>query len=230
MRGRFEPEREHFGIGRRDVACGRRTRCRPAGIRSARRTRWRNTGAEIAEAVRPAGHRRGQVIARDRDGQIGPQAQFAPVRIDGEEHALADVLAREIEERLRRLQDRGRDARIAGALVRARRAPAPARRARSVMDAQLRSSDGNHLRRRRFSTTISRFRCQSGMGLIAVLTANRRAPPRPAPARRPRRYRRAGCAGRARAAPRSAAQQRRALVVGEAALRPDQHRERRPSR
>ena len=38
------------------------------------------------------------------------------VRIGGEIHAPADVLAGEIEERLGRLQDRGRDARVAGAL------------------------------------------------------------------------------------------------------------------
>ena len=71
---------------------------------------------EIAEARRLAGPRRGQIVARDRDGEVGPQAQFAALRIEREIHALADVLAGEIEERLRRLQDRRLDARIAGAL------------------------------------------------------------------------------------------------------------------
>ena len=47
----------------------------------------------------------------------GRRQSSLPVRIGGEEHAAADVLAREIEERLGRLQDRGRDARIARALV-----------------------------------------------------------------------------------------------------------------
>ena len=64
--------------------------------------------AEIAEARRLAGLGRGQIVARDRDGEVGPQAQLAPLRVGGEIHALADVLAGEIEERLRRLQDRGR--------------------------------------------------------------------------------------------------------------------------
>ncbi len=72
---------------------------------------------EITEAERFARLGRGEIVARHRDGEIGPQAQLAPVRIGGEEHAAADVLAREIEERLGRLQDRGRDARVARALV-----------------------------------------------------------------------------------------------------------------
>ena len=39
------------------------------------------------------------------------------VRIGGQEHAAADVLAREVEERLRRLQDRRVDRRVAGAHI-----------------------------------------------------------------------------------------------------------------
>ena len=73
--------------------------------------------AEIAKACGLAGERRGQIVARHRNGQIGPQAQFAPVRIAGEKHAAADVLAGQIEERLRRLQHRRLDLRIAGAHV-----------------------------------------------------------------------------------------------------------------
>ena len=66
-------------------------------------------GAEIAIARGLAGLRRLQIIARHRDRQIGPQAQFAAVRIAGEEHAPADVLAAEIEKRLGRLQHRRRN-------------------------------------------------------------------------------------------------------------------------
>ena len=73
--------------------------------------------AEIAEADRLAGLGRSEIVARHRDGQVRPQAELVAVRIGGEEHAAADVLAREIEERLGRLQDRRRDARVAGALV-----------------------------------------------------------------------------------------------------------------
>ena len=72
---------------------------------------------EIAEAERLAGLGRSEIVARHRNGEVGPQAQLVPVRIGGEEHAAADVLAREVEERLGRLQDRGRNARIARALV-----------------------------------------------------------------------------------------------------------------
>ena len=68
--------------------------------------------AEIAEAGGLAGARRRQIVARYRDGQIGPQAQFAAVRIGGQKHAAADVLATEIEKRLGRLQHRRRDPRI----------------------------------------------------------------------------------------------------------------------
>ena len=89
---------------------------------------------EIAEALRLAGRGRGQVVARHRDGEVGPQAQLAALRIGGEIHALADVLAGEVEERLRRLQDRRRHARIARALDRASSAW-PAHRARLLVGA-----------------------------------------------------------------------------------------------
>ena len=73
--------------------------------------------AQVAEALRPPGARRRQVVARHRDGEVGPQAELAALRIGGEEHALADVLAREVEERFRRLQHGRREARVAGALI-----------------------------------------------------------------------------------------------------------------
>ncbi len=63
--------------------------------------------AEIAEAGRLAGLRGGEVVARDRDGEVGAQAEFlVAARGRGQEHALADVLAGEVEEGLGRLQDR----------------------------------------------------------------------------------------------------------------------------
>jgi len=47
----------------------------------------------------------------------GRKPQLAAVGVRGQIHALADVLAREIEKRLGRLQDRRRNAAIAGALI-----------------------------------------------------------------------------------------------------------------
>src|SRR5262249_14203236 len=74
--------------------------------------------AEIAKASRFAGGGRGEIVARDRNGEVGAQAQLASLRIGREIHALADVLAGEVEERLRRLQNRGLPARLARALER----------------------------------------------------------------------------------------------------------------
>ena len=120
--GGVEAEREHFGVRRRLVRAaegfdaGLQELDRRFGVMAEDRT-------EIAEALRLAGRGRGEVVARDRDGEVGPQAQLVAVRIGREIHALADVLAREVEERLRRLQDRRRDARIARALEQRRAAP-----------------------------------------------------------------------------------------------------------
>ena len=113
--GRLEAERQHLGIGRRDVGAAEGL---DAGLQELGRlvVAVAKHRAEIAESRRLAGRRRGQIVARDRDGEVGPQAQFVPLRVEGEIHALADVLAGQIEERLRRLQDRRLDAPIAGAL------------------------------------------------------------------------------------------------------------------
>src|SRR5438067_671047 len=73
-------------------------------------------GSKIAVTFGGAGCGRGEIVPGNRDRQVGTQAQLAALRVDGEKHALADVLAGEIEKRLRRLQDRGRYARIARAL------------------------------------------------------------------------------------------------------------------
>ena len=72
--------------------------------------------AKIAEALRPPDQGRGQVLARNRDSQIGAQAQLMAVRIGRKIHALADVFSRQIEERSRRLKNCGHDPPIAGAL------------------------------------------------------------------------------------------------------------------
>ena len=114
--GGFQPEREHLGVGRRLVgtAEGFDAGLQEFGGAVAAVTENR---AEIAEAGGFAGRRRGEIVARHRNGEVGPQAEFSPAGRGGQIHALADVLARQVEERLRRLQDGGRDAGIAGALI-----------------------------------------------------------------------------------------------------------------
>ena len=119
LRGGFEPERQHLGIGRRDVAAAERF---DAGLQE-----FAGAVAAVAEhrardSRSPARCRlrRGQIVARDRDGEIGPQAEIVPGRIGGQVHARADVFAGEVEERLRRLQEGGRGARIAGRAHRTR--------------------------------------------------------------------------------------------------------------
>ena len=104
---------------------GRRIRCRPAGIRRAHRCDGGRPGRDSRSSAALPARGRGQIVARDRDREVGPQAEFAALRVGGEIHALADVLAGEIEERLRRLQDRGLHARIAGALVGGDERPRP---------------------------------------------------------------------------------------------------------
>ena len=109
--GRFEPERQHFGVGRRLVLAAETLDAdlQEFGRGAIAMTKHR---AEIAEAGGLAGVRRRQIIARYRDRQIGPQAQFAAVGIGGQKHAAADVLAAEIEKRFGRLQHRRRNPHI----------------------------------------------------------------------------------------------------------------------
>ena len=116
MRGGFQAERQHFGVGRRLVGTAEDF---DAGLQELARAVAAVTehGTEIAIARRLAGERRGEVIARHRNGEVGAQAEFAAARRGGQVHALADVLAGEVEERLGRLQDGGRNAGIAGALI-----------------------------------------------------------------------------------------------------------------
>src|SRR5262249_52462659 len=69
---------------------------------------------KVAEAGRLACLRGGQIIARHRDREVGPEAELFAARVSREVEAFANVLAREVEERFRRLQDRGLGAEIAG--------------------------------------------------------------------------------------------------------------------
>ena len=112
VRRRIEPEREHLGVRRRGVLAAEGF---DAGLQEfaaalAAVTKHRT---EITKAARLAGGGRGEIIARHRNGEVGAQAQFASLRIARQIHALADVLAGKVEERLRRLENRGRHARIA---------------------------------------------------------------------------------------------------------------------
>src|SRR4051812_23184163 len=114
--GRLKPEREDFRIRGRDVGAAEGF---DPGLQELGRpvTTMTEDRAEIAEAGSLAGVRRGEVVARDRYRQVWPQAELAALRVRGEIHPLADILARKIEKRLRRLQDRRLHARIAGTLV-----------------------------------------------------------------------------------------------------------------
>src|SRR4051794_38879482 len=121
---------------------------------------------EITEAERLAGFRRGEVIARDRNCQVGPQAKLLPVRVGGEKHAATDVLAGEVQERLGRLQDRWRHARIPGALVMGDERLRP-----RIGGGHLGALDGSVVLMARvqfaraFSTLTLRFRLRSAAGL-----------------------------------------------------------------
>ena len=209
MRGRVEPERQHFGIRRRRIRPGEGF---DAGLQefAAALGAMPEHRTEIAKAPRLAGRGRGEIVARDWNGEVGAQAQFAPLRIGGEIHALADVLAGEVEERLRRLQNRRRHPRIARALERrdervgrgGRRDCSGARHGAAAVGS---GGGGGALAclggefdpkpRARLTPVSGRFRTPS---------ANPRAPPPPARAPRLRRYRRAEGAARVQAAPRSA--------------------------
>ncbi len=112
----FEPERKHLGVGCRGVGAAERL---DAGLQEfiGAVVALAEDRAEIAEAGRAAGVRRSQIVARNRDGEIGPQAQLLAAPVGGEEHALADFLARQVEERLGRLDQRRRHPPIAGARI-----------------------------------------------------------------------------------------------------------------
>ena len=114
---RFKPEREHLGIGGGGVGAAEGFH---AGLQEfvGAVVALAEHRAQIAEAGRLAGFRRTEVVARHRDGEIGPQAEFLAAPVGGQEHALADVLARQVEERLGRLDQRRQHPPIAGARIR----------------------------------------------------------------------------------------------------------------
>lgn len=114
--GRFEREREHLRIGRRLVVAAERfdpgLHELAAGFGALAEDR-----ADIAEARRPPRCVGSEVVERHGYREIGAQAEFATRGVADEIHAAADVLAREREERLGRLQDFRADARIACPLI-----------------------------------------------------------------------------------------------------------------
>ena len=116
MGGRLEAERQHLGIGGRDVAPAERF---DAGLEEFAFAvgAMAEHLAEIAEAFRLAGGRRREIVARHRDGEVGAQTKLAAGRVGRKIHAPANVLAREVEERFGRLEQRGLGAAIARALV-----------------------------------------------------------------------------------------------------------------
>ena len=103
--GGLQRQRKHFGVG-----CG--AILPPEGFdaglqefaRSAATvTKYRS---EIAEAGRLAGAAGGEIIPRHWNGEVGAKAQLLAAGIGREIKAFPDVLARKVEERLGRLQDR----------------------------------------------------------------------------------------------------------------------------
>ena len=114
--GRFERERDGLGVGRRGVGAAEGF---DAGLHQFGRARAEvaKHRAQIAVFRRFSGGGRRQIVAGNRDRQVGPQAEFGVGGIGDQEHAAADVLAREVEERLGRLQDRWLHAHVTGKLV-----------------------------------------------------------------------------------------------------------------
>ncbi len=73
--------------------------------------------AEIAKSLRTPCGCRSEVIAGNGNGKIRPQAQFLAGLAGGQEHAAANILPRQVEERLGRLQNHRMRPRTAGAFV-----------------------------------------------------------------------------------------------------------------
>ena len=117
MGGGLEAEGERFRIGRCGVGAPERL---DAGLQelAGARAAVAEYRAEIAQACRAPRRRRGrgEVIARDGNREVGPQADLVAGGI-GSTYVPAHVLAGEVEKRLRRLQDRRGHPGIAGALI-----------------------------------------------------------------------------------------------------------------
>ena len=167
MGGRLEAERQHLGIGGRDVAPAERF---DAGLEEFAFAvgAMAEHLAEIAEAFRLAGGGRREIVARHRDGEVGAQAKLAAGRVGRKIHAPANVLAREVEERFGRLQQGRLRPHVARAFVMGeqRRRP-PLRpgvcRARRLVHGRTRGQFG-----RGFSTGCLRFRRGSPGGINAA--------------------------------------------------------------
>ena len=107
-----EREREDLGIGRGGVGpadqfdAGLQELAGPAGPVP----EGRPVIAIGAEARRIAA---GDMIAADRNGQLGPQAEFAALAVARQVEALCELFAGKVEEQLGRLQDRGLDRLVA---------------------------------------------------------------------------------------------------------------------
>jgi hypothetical protein len=104
MRGGGEPECQRLGVRRGLVAAaeGLDARLQEFARQCAAVAKHRT---EIAIALGSSGSGRSEIIARDRNGEIRPQAQFLAGAPGGQEHPRADVLAGEVQKRLGRLQD-----------------------------------------------------------------------------------------------------------------------------
>jgi hypothetical protein len=115
LRTGLEPERQHLGVGRRLILAAEGL---DAGLQelAGGGAALAEHRAEIAVGGGRAGRRRAQIVERHRDRKVGPKAQLAALRVAGEIHPPADVLAGEVEERLGRLQQLGRRTGVAGAL------------------------------------------------------------------------------------------------------------------
>ena len=132
----FEGEPQHLGIRRRGVGAPDRLDAALNELVGLARHEAEDR-AEIAVIGALAGPRR-LMQAADRNGEFRPQAQFGPVRVLRHEDAPPDILARQFEERLHRLQHGGRCGHVsAGGKM--RRQPHMAQRLRATRAACLRS-------------------------------------------------------------------------------------------
>lgn len=112
--GCLQRQREHFRIGGGAVFPAERFDARLQELAAVMRT-VPEDGADIAVLRRRARQPGGEIIAADRNRIFRAQAHLASRAVAREEHAAADVLARQVEERLGRLQDGRLDAPVAGA-------------------------------------------------------------------------------------------------------------------
>ena len=65
--------------------------------------------AEIGVAGLPPRLARGEMVERDGDGEVRPERHLDAVLVGGEEEAAAEILAEELDEHARRIDDRRLD-------------------------------------------------------------------------------------------------------------------------